>query len=88
MVIDEVTTLINTVCIFGDFTYNYEISEFVTPRDFKSFAFSQLKKRAILQFCSDPATRDFLDSVQSVTLKYFRFDGFYLTEYSFNEFDC
>ena len=88
MVIDEVTTLINTVCIFGDFTYNYEISEYVTPRDFKSLAFSQLKKRAILQFCSDPATRDFLDSVQSVTFKYIRYDGVYLTEYSFNEFDC
>ena len=56
MVIDEVTTLINTVCIFGDFIYNYEISEYVTPRDFKSLAFSQLKKRAILQFCSDPTT--------------------------------
>jgi hypothetical protein len=88
IVIDEITTLINTACILGEFTYNYEISEYVTPGDFKSLVFSQLKKRAILQFCSDPATRDFLDSIQSVTFKYFRFDGVYLTEYSFNEFDC
>ena len=45
IVIDEITTLINTACILGEFTYNYEISEYVTPGDFKSLVFSQLKKR-------------------------------------------
>jgi len=88
MVIDEVTSLTNTVCVFGDFIYNYSIAEDITPKDFENRIESELKPSAIQSFCTDPSVRLFLDAVKSVTLKYIRSDGTYLAEYSFNDSDC
>ena len=85
---DEVTILDNTICVFGNFIYNYSLSEDITPKDFENRVKSQLKPIAIRSFCTDPATRSFLEIVQSVTFKYKRYDGVYLTEYSFNDSDC
>ncbi|MAV75758.1 MAG: hypothetical protein CL691_03975 [Cellvibrionales bacterium] len=88
MMIDEVTSLINTVCIFGDFIYNYRITEDITQKDFEYRIKSELKPSAIQNFCTDPSTRFFLDAVKSVTFKYIRSDGTYLAEYSFTDRDC
>ena len=88
MVIDEITTLTNTVCIRGQFIYSYEISEDITPRDFENILKSEMKPEVITSFCTDPSTRPFLDAVHSVTLRYRRSDGDYLGEFSFDNSDC
>ena len=86
--LDEVTILNNAICVLGNFIYNYSISENITPKDFENRVKSELKPVAIRSFCTDPSTRPFLESVRSITFKYTRYDGVYLTEYSFNDSVC